>query len=60
MVIAGHSGELVEPVLKENFELHRERLNGVAIITFDELFLRLGHLVTLLEEPFYPVKAPQV
>lgn len=52
VVIAGHSGELVEPVLRENFELHRERLNAVTIITFDELFLRLGHLITLLEEPF--------
>jgi len=38
--------------MKENFELQRERIQGVTIITYDELFLRLKKLVTLLEEPF--------
>jgi len=52
IVIAGHSAELTTPTLKENFELQRERLQGVTIITYDELFRRLENIVTLLEEPF--------
>jgi hypothetical protein len=52
VVIAGDFKELVDPVMKENFELQRERLNGLTVLTFDELFLRLEHLVTFLEEPF--------
>jgi hypothetical protein len=52
VVIAGDSKELVDPAMKENFELQRERLNGLTVLTFDELFLRLEHLVTFLEEPF--------
>jgi hypothetical protein len=51
VVIAGDSNELVNPTMKENFELQRERLNGVTVLTFDELFLRLEHLVTFLEDP---------
>lgn len=52
IVIAGNSQQLASPIMKENFELQRERLNGVTVLTFDELFLRLEHLVRLLEEPF--------
>jgi len=51
IIIAGHSSELTNPTLRENFELQRERLQGVTIITYDELFRRLQNLVTLLEEP---------
>jgi len=52
VVIAGDSNELTTQSMKENFELQRERLQGVTIMTYDELFLRLNKLVTLLEEPF--------
>lgn len=52
VVIAGDSSELTTQSMKENFELQRERIQGVTIITYDELFLRLNKLVTLLEEPF--------
>jgi len=37
--------------MKENFELQRERIQGVTISTFDELFFRLERLVALLEGP---------
>ena len=50
LVIAGNtSRELREHAKRENFELQRERLQSVTIITYDELFSRLGSLVTLLE-----------
>jgi hypothetical protein len=52
VVIAGNSAELSEQHMKENFELQRERMQGVTIITCDELFVRLERLVALLEEPF--------
>ena len=52
VVIAGNSAELSGQHMKENFELQRERMQGVTIITYDELFLRLERLVTLLEAPF--------
>lgn len=35
--------------MRESFEMQRERLQGVAIITYDELFRRLERLVILLE-----------
>jgi Shedu protein SduA, N-terminal/Shedu protein SduA, C-terminal len=49
VVIAGNSKELTDHAKRENFELQRERVRGVTIITFDELFERLLRLVTLLE-----------
>jgi len=49
IIIAGHTGELADQSMRENFELQRERIGGVTIITFDELFLRLEKLVALLE-----------
>lgn len=51
VVIAGHSSELVKQQMKENFELQRERMQGVTVITYDELFVRLERLVSLLETP---------
>src|SRR6266566_5225378 len=44
VVIAGNSSELSTQSMKENFELQRERIQGVTIITYDELFLRLRKL----------------
>jgi Domain of unknown function (DUF4263) len=51
VVVAGRSAELTDQYRRENFELHRERIQGVTIITYDELFLRLERLVSLLEGP---------
>lgn len=52
VVIAGNTAELCELSMRENFDLQRERVHGVTIITYDELFRRLERLVPLLEEPF--------
>jgi hypothetical protein len=49
IVIAGLSSKLSTQTMKENFELQRERVRGVTILTFDELFGRIEHLVSLLE-----------
>ncbi len=51
IVVSGHSEELSSQVMRENFELQRERLQGVTVITYDELFRRLERLITLLEGP---------
>ena len=39
----------------ESFELQRERMQGVTIVTYDELFGRLGRLVALLEGENVPL-----
>ena len=49
VVIAGSSKELSTQPEKENFELQRDRVRGVTIMTFDELFLKIDRLVSLLE-----------
>lgn len=49
IVIAGLSSKLSTQTMKENFELQREHVRGVTILTFDELFGRIEHLVSLLE-----------
>jgi hypothetical protein len=41
LIIAGHSNQLATPDQQESFELQRERLQGVTIITYDELFGKL-------------------
>ena len=51
VVIAGDSAELKNQHMKESFELQRERMQGVTIVTYDELFLRLERLISLLEGP---------
>lgn len=50
VVIAGQSEELTDRVMREKFELLRERIQGITIVTYDELFLRLNRLVELLEQ----------
>jgi len=51
VVIAGTAAtELDTKVLKNNFELLRERTTGVTIITFDELFARVRQAIGVLEE----------
>lgn len=49
LVLAGHAGELVSAAMRESFELQRERLQGVTVLTYDELFRRLERFVALLE-----------
>jgi hypothetical protein len=49
IVVAGQSSELSTQTMRENFELQRERVRGVTVLTFDELFLRIERLVSLLE-----------
>jgi hypothetical protein len=49
LVVAGHTKELISTAMRESFELQRERLQGVAIVTYDELFRRLERFVDLLE-----------
>lgn len=50
LVIAGNGKkEFVNDAMKESFELQRERLQGVTVVTYDELFLKLQRLIELLE-----------
>lgn len=50
VIIAGRASvELNSNALKNNFELLRERVSGVAIITFDELFARVRSAIGLIE-----------
>ena len=52
LIIAGKaSTELNSDALKNNFELLRERVSGVTIITFDELFARVRSAIGLIEGP---------
>jgi hypothetical protein len=54
LVIAGNTSvELTTPAKRRAFERFRERLSGVTVIGFDELFAKASDLLTLLsEEPF--------
>ena len=50
LVVAGNTtSQLVTPGMRESFELHRDRLQGVTIVGYDELFDRLESTVSLLE-----------
>jgi hypothetical protein len=50
LVIAGNvSAELKNDAMKESFELQRERIQGVTVVGYDELFLKVKTLVELLE-----------
>lgn len=50
VIIAGnHERELDSPAKKKTFELFRSRLQGIDIITYDELFGKICLLVDLLE-----------
>jgi len=50
VILAGNSSELDSPAKKRSFELHRERLMGVQLITFDELFGRASGILKLLTD----------
>jgi hypothetical protein len=50
LIIAGCGArELVDDAQKRSFERFRERLAGVTVVTFDEVFERIGGLVGLFE-----------
>jgi hypothetical protein len=50
LIIAGNAAsELGTSAMRESFELQRERLHGVMVLTYDELFSRLANVVTLVE-----------
>lgn len=49
LVIAGNCQQFANDSMRENFELMRERMEGVSIITFDELFKRIENVVALVE-----------
>jgi hypothetical protein len=49
IVLAGNTQELETSAMRDSFELQRERMRGVTIITYDELFRRLERFVDLLE-----------
>lgn len=52
VVIAGHIGrQLDDPMLKENFEMQRQSLHGVTVLTYDELFKKVDDLIRLIESP---------
>jgi hypothetical protein len=55
VIIAGHAErELTTDSAKRSFERFRERLTGVTVVTFDEVFGRVRDLITLLENPATP------
>lgn len=48
IIVMGHYGEqLADPKRRESFELFRNALNGVDVITFDELFHKVEALANL-------------
>ena len=50
LVIVGSSeSELADPLRRRSFERFRERLEGVTVVTFDELFRRVNDLIQLFE-----------
>jgi hypothetical protein len=51
LVIAGDTGsEFTNDEMKQCFELQRERLQGVTVIGYDELFLKVQRLIELMEK----------
>lgn len=50
IVVAGRADrDLTTQAMRESFELQRDRIHGLTIITYDELFRRLERLVELIE-----------
>lgn len=50
VVISGRFDTLDKPTLKHPFELYRKELKNVIVITFDELFMKIKHLIDLLSK----------
>ncbi|MDB4875120.1 MAG: hypothetical protein JWM41_1566 [Gemmatimonadetes bacterium] len=51
LIVAGHCGTLDCQAKKLSFERFRERINGVTLVTFDELFRRVEQFEELLGPP---------
>jgi hypothetical protein len=51
LIIAGNSSSLDSTAKRQSFERFRERLAGVTIVTFDELFERVRQLESLMTPP---------
>lgn len=49
LVVAGHTDELADATQKKSFELYRNGLRNVQVITYDEMFAKINILITLLE-----------
>jgi hypothetical protein len=49
LVIAGHTSQLDNDDKRESFDVQRERLQGVTVITYDEMFVRLRKLLELFD-----------
>jgi hypothetical protein len=50
LVIVGNSNELNGKEKKNSFDLQRSRIEGVTVITFDEMFDRLSNLMIVFEK----------
>ena len=48
-VIIGNTSELNNSEKKKSFELFRRHFNGVEVLTYDEVFLRISNLLKVLE-----------
>jgi len=51
VVVAGNCDELNSPEKKTSFERFRERLTGVRILTFDEVYKRIEGLLAIFTDP---------
>jgi hypothetical protein len=52
LVICGNTrAEFKNDAMRESFELQRERLQGVTVIGYDELFSKVQKLIELMEKP---------
>jgi hypothetical protein len=49
VIIGCCARELIDDVQRRSFERFRERLGGVTVVSFDEVFDRIGNLVKLFE-----------
>jgi len=49
LIIVGNANELTDDARKRSFERFRDRLHGVRLVTFDEVFSRIEDLISLLE-----------
>jgi Domain of unknown function (DUF4263) len=53
IVVAGHIGRQLanDATMKENFDLQRQSLHGVTVLSYDELFRKIEDLIGLIESP---------
>lgn len=52
VVVAGNIGrQLRDKTKKENFDMQRQSLHGVTVLSYDELFRKVEDLIGLIESP---------